>query len=1640
MCYVSRDIMEESFVQDLFTFLNVLILERLTNGSFRSPGPLPEWFRDVYPEPVAENQLFFLDNLTSFPGTFLVDAKHFWKIESKGTIRSDSWIERDAAGNNYALQATALFLGGKPHLIVESGRASSQQEIDNRKKVEEKLRIVEKAIETMKLGVTITDLEGKILYSNPADAQMHGYDPQELIDHDVRMFAPSEMAKRMELEEIEAMKNWVRESVNLRKDGSRFPVYLMSDVVKDDHGQTIAVVTTCEDITQRKQTERALSEERNLLRTLLDNLPDRVYVKDKRGRFLISNKAHLDLLGAASPEELIGRTVFDLFPEELASQYHTDDQKIIQTGQSLFNYEEWGIDQDGNRRDLLTTKVPLCNNQGDVWGLVGISHDITKHKKAEAEIKHLNTILQAIRNINQLIVREQDRDRLIQGACDNLTKTRGYSSVWIALMNESGRILSLAESGIGEKFAAFAKRIMREGTVPCIEEIMAKQGVSVIEHFSENCPDCPLTDIHHDQENMAVRLTYSEKCYGLINANLPETVWANAEEQAMFEEIAGDIAFALHNIELEEERIQHEQWLATTLRYLSEAVVTLNEKGMVTFFNPVAEALTGWELEDVLGKDIAFRIVSEESETVDEQPLSEELEREITIILAEHSFLVAKDGTRIPVEYKGNPIRDKEGRFTGFAMVFKDITERQQAEAELERSLSLLRSTLESTADGILVLNTEGEERAVFNHKFVDMWNIPESDMASLHRDEIMSLIVDQVFSPEEFLKIIEHTHKQDGAERYEGVELQDGRFIEIYAHPQWIGEKCVGTVLSFHDMTGRKRAEEALHYRVAFGNLINTISAHFISLGRDDIEKGIHKALQTIGVFMEVDHGYVSQLSRDTMSIETTYEWWREGIVPQVKRSRKRAISSFALAIIEQIERDGILHIPCIADLPPETISAQARSNLEGVQAVIIIPLVSAGTISGLLSFESMHTERRWPEDIIALLRIVAEVFMNAFGRKRTEGALDYERQRLFALLEKLPVYVYLQAPDRSIRFANRYFREKFGELDGTRSYKMLWGRETLWGEGPVFRVFETNRPQEWEWNHYPTGRIYQVHDYPFTDIDGAPLVLEFGIDITERKQMELMLEKERASLAEKVKERTAELSNMNTLLQQEIVERKHAQFESQQAKETAESANRAKSEFLANMSHELRTPLNAILGYAQLLKNAKNLTERQLDALDIVKSSGKHLLNLINDILDLSKIEAGHMELFLSEVHLPDLLKRIAEMIRIRATQKGISFVYKSGQDLPAGVWVDEKRLRQVLINLLDNAVKFTEKGKVLFRVTRYRSQAQRTEPEARSMQPAARDPVSPSVRIRFQVKDTGIGIAEEKLTEIFLPFQQVGEKHDSIVGTGLGLTISSRFVNMMNSELIVRSIAGKGTSFQFELRLAEIPGFIPKARPPERIVIGYTGPRRSVLVVDDREENRALLRDMLLPLGFTILEAGNGQQCIEQVSVHKPDVILLDLRMPVMDGFEAAQQIRHIMNIRDAAIIAVSASVYEDIRKESLSAGCDDFLMKPVQLEELLNKLQSHLKLQWIYEKTTQEIREEQAAIPSDSSPDIPLPEEEVKALMTLASSGRVKPLLQRLAEIDEANPKYQATTHTLRQLAKNFQLKAALEQLQSMGGCK
>ncbi|SFU45257.1 ATP-binding protein [Pseudoduganella namucuonensis] len=473
---------------------------------------------------------------------------------------------------------------------------------------------------------------------------------------------------------------------------------------------------------------------------------------------------------------------------------------------------------------------------------------------------------------------------------------------------------------------------------------------------------------------------------------------------------------------------------------------------------------------------------------------------------------------------------------------------------------------------------------------------------------------------------------------------------------------------------------------------------------------------------------------------------------------------------------------------------------------------------------------------------------------------------------------------------------------------------------------------------------------------------------------------------------------------LRQQNLELQRLNAEVQSARREAESATQAKSQFLANMSHELRTPLNAILGYAQILMREHTLSERQRRGVATIERSGAHLLALINDVLDLSKIEARKFTLAPHAVNLAAFVEEIGDLVRVKAEEKQLRFTCQADAGLPRAVLLDEKRLRQVLLNLLGNAIKFTEAGQVGFRV----ELLERDERAA---------------RLRFTVEDSGVGMRPAELVRVFRPFEQAGDAARRAGGTGLGLAISAQIVQMMDSRIEVRSQPGAGSRFWFDLAP---PLARAEARPARGApaIVGYHGPRRSILIVDDLEPNRAMLADLLDGLGFVTRLARDGVEGLASAQRDMPDLILTDIAMPRMDGMEAIRRLRALPRFAGLPIIAVSASVSQTDEAASLVAGANAFLAKPINQEALLRKIGEYLGLRWVMDETP-------APGGAEPAPLLPPPPADIERLHALAMAGNMRSIRDYAAELGERDPRYRPFADKLRLLAEGYQSRALLE---------
>jgi PAS domain S-box-containing protein len=595
----------------------------------------------------------------------------------------------------------------------------------------------------------------------------------------------------------------------------------------------------------------------------------------------------------------------------------------------------------------------------------------------------------------------------------------------------------------------------------------------------------------------------------------------------------------------------------------------------------------------------------------------------------------------------------------------------------------------------------------------------------------------------------------------------------------------------------------------------------------------------------------------------------------------------------------------------------------------------------------------------------------LNAGLEERVAAATAESRQQasyLRTLIDTLPLMVwlkdttgrYLAVNQATARACGRAVDDMVGKRDNE-----LWTREVAQGlKASDDQVIDAGQRQTYE---APLAvregpAWYEVHKAPVLDGDQVIGLVGAAGDVSDRKA------------TEQARERA--LAEARRLAQQ-------------------------RSEFLAQMSHELRTPLNGILGFAQILQRDKPLSERQTRGLSIIQESGQHLLTLINDILDLARIDAAKLELNPGDIDLRSFLAVVGDIVLVKAEEKHVLFHAQLDERLPRSVRADEKRLRQVLLNLLSNAVKFTDRGEVVLGVRLLEAEAAQA-------------------RLRFEVIDSGIGMNDEQLARLFQPFEQVADAKHREGGTGLGLAISRQLVRLMGGDIEVESEAGRGSRFWFDVVLPVVEvgaATVRRQAPP----IGYEGPRRRILVVDDAAQNRGVLVDGLTLFGFEVREAADGAAAIESALALQPDVVVMDILMPVLDGLQATRRLHALPGLDRVPVIAVSGTASAEVEQESASAGAVAFVTKPVDQEALIMMIGRLLDLQWIHE--------EAPALPDTGLRDdaeLPAPApHELEELSRLARVGNMRHICDHADRLEQRDARYAPLSRRLRTLAQGCQ---------------
>jgi PAS domain S-box-containing protein len=1101
--------------------------------------------------------------------------------------------------------------------------------------------------------------------------------------------------------------------------------------------------------------------------------------------------------------------------------------------------------------------------------------------------------------------------------------------------------------------------------------------------------------------------------------------------------------------ELEE---KNQQLIASEKKYRDlvetsqDMIWSLDAEGRYTFVNEAVKQIYGYDPEEMLGRPFADFLTPEQ--------FAKDLEVFQRILAGEQFFQyetthLAKNGRPIHLLFNAIALRDDRGNLLGTTGTASDITKRKWAEEAMKASEKQYRALVEASQDMIWSVDAEGR------YTFV---NQAVKQIYGYEPFEMLGRSFADFEPPEQRAKDLELFQRLLNGEsvfQYESRQIaKDGRPLYLMFNAIALFDdqgNVIGTTGTASDITKRKQTEEALRKsELTLRQIINTMPGavyQFMLTPQGQkkyrfISQGAYKLL-----------GY----SAEQLIEDYTLQW--NQILPQECDRLEESINASAKQRKAWFEEFRINHT-----------NGQIRwiqgHSLPG-EPLPDGSLTWTGTLIDI-------TDRKQREEA---LRLIVEGTASKTGNEFFRSCVRYLAQLLHVRYALVTEWAN-QAKTR-LRTLAFWADDDFGEIveydiADTPCHKVIEGTTCYYPEN--VQTFFPNDP----------------------DLVALGAQSYFGIALTNSSgkilgHLAVMDTKPmvNASSSREVPSEHLHILKIFAARTGAELERKLAEDALKQSAYAADAANRAKSEFLSRMSHELRTPLNAILGFTQVMNRSSSLSPQEQEHLGIISRSGEHLLELINDILEMSKIESGRVTLNETNFDLYCLLDTLKEMFQLKAKFKGIELIFDRIPDVPQYVKTDERKLRQVLINILGNAIKFTELGKVTLRVTR--SHKSEIKSHNGQLAPDSFFLHSDSFFLHFEVEDTGSGIAPEEMHLLFAPFEQTETGRKSQQGTGLGLPLTRQFVQLMGGDITVSSTVGKGTIVKFDVPLCLAQSHEVQTPQETRRVIGLAPdqPKYRILVVDDVRLSRLVLVKLLASTGFEVREATNGVEAIALWKSWEPHLIFMDMLMPVMDGYEATRKIKareqgsnrvqgtqgtqgafydtsalrllapgatgansntdiskekssptspaspapHLQTI----IIALTANAFEEDRAVILSAGCDDFVSKPFQEETIFEKIARYLGVRYIYEEPvlmSSEVSPQDEESSSDRCPEVYLsqmPAEWVTQLYQAAASGSDCQIFQLIEQIPSTHA---SLRHTLMDWVNNFRFDRVIDLIQQV----
>ncbi len=1512
---------------------------------------------------------------------------------------------------------------GNVVLLIPEGR-----DITERKQTLERLELLERAIAASNNGIIISDAQvhdNPVIYVNSGFEQMTGYQCEEVLGTSCR-FLQGIDTQQPALEELRRAITEGREGQfilrNYRKDGTLFWNEFWITPVRDAAGCLTNFIGVQTDITERKLAENELQIVTERLKSLLISSPAIIYScqssGDYRATWISDNVTSVTGYEAKEFLEDAGFWLNHIHPEDV-ERVLAELSHLFEKGHHSHEYRF--LHKDGTYRWLYDELKLVYDEEGNAIEGVGYWVDITQRKQAEIELATAKAELERqiqrellLSQITQEIRSSLNPEQVFQTAANQIGEAFGVNRCLIHthIENPNPQIPLVAE------YKQPGLELMLSMEIPVMgnphAELMLAQDESVASDDVTSDPllaaAAPLCRRMGLKSMLVVRTSYQGKPNGAIGIHQYDRFrhWTK-EEIELLEAVAAQMGIAIAQANLLEQETQrrieldrqnHQLQAEIRVRQQAESALKKSEERWQLALEGNNDGIWDWNIstgecffstrwKEMLGyQDAEISPLFDEWHTRIHPDDLDRVIKSLQIYLDKKSYqylveyqIRCADGSYKWIMVRGQALWDEAGKPVRMVGSHQDISDRKLAEERLRSQQQKLSFLVQNTPLAVIEWDTHGE---------IVSWNQAAEAIFGYKATEAIGKHGGQLLVPKPNREEIKRLYEQllTGQGGFHSITenlTASGRTIICEWYNTLLLDEngaVIGLASMAVDITERQQ-------RQLLEKTQNTV-LKMVTQGR---------LLQDILLELTTQIDQLTPKLRSSICLASEDgKHLRSYVSPKLPEAWVKAIDPLPIgANVGSCGTAAYFAKPVIVeDIATNPLWAAFKDSAlsYGFRACWSEPILSdTGKVLG--TFAMYFTEARSPDkrelEVIESLARLASLIIQ---RKQAEAELKAQQEFLRQVIDVVPSSIFVKDKQGLILTINQAGAAIYGKTVEGMLHKPesdfnnnpAQSKEFLMNNQEVMTTLQPKIiPAEAIPNCHGETRWYKTIISPFINTDGQVRgIVGSSTDITYLKETEEEL---------------------------------------RQAKEAAEVANRAKSAFLASMSHELRTPLNAILGFSQILAHNNSLEPEQREHLGIINRSGEHLLTLINDILSMSKIEAGQVTLNENSFDLYGLLNSIEQMLQLKAQSKGLQLTFLCSNDIPQYVQTDESKLRQILINLVGNAIKFTQQGSVTLRVRL----GARTWRQGEQSRISNTFPIPNSQSLLFEIEDTGQGIASSELDSLFDPFVQTRTGRESMEGTGLGLPISREFIRLMGGDITVSSQPGRGSIFSFDIKVRAVKVIDVKTSVPRQRVIGLVAnqPIYRILIVEDSRVNRLLLVKLLQPLGFEVREVVDGQEAVAVWQSWQPHLILMDIQMPVMDGYEATQTIKQMPNGQETVIIALTASAFEEQREAILKAGCDDFIRKPFQEEILFAKIAEYLGVRYIYDE--------------DSSLTLPQKLEQPLVLKAEALNAMPSQWVQQLhhaalamdetlvIELIQQIPKAEATlAKTLTNLVDNFRL--------------